>query len=47
MVAEGPEARLVWESTAGKSVADFLPLWDFRGLCVVPQGCLKDNGRKA
>lgn len=43
----GPGARLVWESTAAKSVPALLPLLDFRGLCVVPQGCLKDNGRKA
>lgn len=47
MVAEGPGARLVWESTIGKSGPDFPPLWDFGGLCAVPQGCLKNNGRKA
>lgn len=53
-VAVGPE--LVWWQRgqgpgqcgrAGKSLPHFPPLWDFRGLCVVPQGCLKDNGRKA
>lgn len=43
----GARGQVVWDSTAGKSLPALPPLWDFRGLCIVSQRCLKDNGRKA